>query len=157
MRASLCVVLLVLSTAAQAADLGTLFFTAREREQFEKLRRGDKPEAVAIPRPDPVITGYVKRSDGKSTVFIDKQPVPVRNPRLERRLEPRAVDRFDPLPMPAAPPDEEAAAPVAKPVSPPAKGGSESAESRPAGIKAVTPATGLTSPPAPRKRAEKDE
>ena len=116
MRASLSIVLLALSTAAPAADLGTLFFTAKEREQLEKSRRGDTPEAPAFVRPDPVITGYVKRSDGKSTVFIDKQPVPVRNPRLERRLEPRAVERFDPLPMPAEPEAGESAPPGARPV-----------------------------------------
>lgn len=157
MRASLGIVLFALSTALPAADLGTLFFTAKEREQLEKLRRGETPQSPTIARPDPVITGYVKRSDGKSTVFIDKQPVPVRNPRLERRLEPRAVDRFDPLPMPAEPLDEEAAAPLAKPASPSAKGGSEAAEARLAGIKTVTPASGPATPPAPRKRAEKDE
>lgn len=123
MRASLALALVALSAAAPAADLGTLFFTAKEREQLERLRLGETPQSPTIARPDPVITGYVKRSDGKSTVFIDKQPVPVRNPRLERRLEPRAVDRFDPLPMPPDPAASEGVEPADKPVAAKAQAG----------------------------------
>jgi hypothetical protein len=128
--------------------LGTLFHTPKEREQLERLRKGEKiPDGqAAIERPDPVITGYVKRSDGKSTVFIDKQPVPVRNPRLERRLEPKAVERYEPLPLPATPVDDEAK-PSEKSVAAPGKAG----DSKPA-----TPTT-AGKPPAPRKRGEKDD
>ncbi len=140
MRARAAIALLVLSSAATAAEFGTLFHTAKEREQLERLRKGDKsPDGqAAIERPDPVITGYVKRSDGKSTVFIDKQPVPVRNPRLERRLEPKAVERYEPLPAP----------PPVEPV-PPAKTAEPAAPSR-------SPAT-PGSPPAPRPRSGKDD
>ena len=119
MRASVFVALMALSSAVSAAELGTLFHSAKERDQLERLRKGEKmPDGqAAIERPDPVITGYVKRSDGKSTVFIDKQPVPVRNPRLERRLEPKAVERYEPLPVPQIKVEEES-----KPPSPRRRG-----------------------------------
>ena len=123
MRASLAIALLAFSAAVPAQQLGTLFLSAKERELLDRQRRGDKVETdgkVAIPRPDPVITGYVKRSDGRSTAFIDKMPVPVRDPRLERRLVPRAVDRFDPLPMPVEPEPAGKAADSAAPATPPA-------------------------------------
>ena len=149
MRASACLVLIALSTAVSAAELGTLFHTAKEREQLERLRKGEKlPDGQpAIERPDPVITGYVKRSDGKSTVFIDKQPVPVRNPRLERRLEPTAVERYEPLPPPVVPVEEEPRLEVKSASIPPKSVETKSAAQPPASAKPV----------APRKRAEKDD
>ncbi len=121
MRARLALVLLAFSAAVPAQQLGTLFLSAKERELLDRQRRGDRIETdgqAVVARPDPVITGYVKRSDGKSTAFVDKQPVPVRNPRLERRLEPRAVDRFDPLPMPVEPEPAAKAAESAEPAKP---------------------------------------
>lgn len=121
MRARLAVALLAFSAAVPAQQLGTLFLSAKERELLDRQRRGDKVETdggAVVARPDPVITGYVKRSDGKSTAFIDKQPVPVRDPRLEHRLEPRAVDRFDPIPMPVEPEPAAKAAESAEPARP---------------------------------------
>jgi len=148
-RASAILALIALSSGVSAAELGTLFHTAKERDQLERLRKGEKmPDGQpAIERPDPVITGYVKRSDGKSTVFIDKQPVPVRNPRLEKRLEPKAVERYEPLPLPVVPVDEEA--------KPPEK--AAAAAGKTGDAKAVTPSPTASKPPAPRKRGEKDE
>lgn len=74
MRTSLAVVLLTLSAATAAGELGTLFHSPKEREALERLRRGEPADRASIMRSDPVVTGYVKRSDGKSTVFLDKQP-----------------------------------------------------------------------------------
>ena len=57
--------------------------------------------------PDPAITGYVKRSDGKSTVFLDKRPYPARDGKIQGLLEPRVIERYEPLPPPpqsASPP-----------------------------------------------------
>ena len=149
MRASVFVALMALSSAVSAAELGTLFHSAKERDQLERLRKGEKmPDGqAAIERPDPVITGYVKRSDGKSTVFIDKQPVPVRNPRLERRLEPKAVERYEPLPPRVVPVEE-----VARPAEKPAPTAPRAAEA-----KAATPPPATAKPATPRKRAEKDD
>lgn len=111
MRASLAIFLLAAAMGAHAQQLGTLFHSPAEREALDKLRRGDVPgKAVeAIPLPDPVVTGFVKRSDGKSTVFIDKRPYPARDPRVQGVLDPRIVERYEPVPLPPAP---EPAAPA---------------------------------------------
>ena len=131
MRTSLACLLLVIVASAQAQELGTLFHSPAERQALERLRRGESPEQAAINRADPVVTGYVKRSDGKSTVFIDKRAYPARDPRMQGAIEPRIIQRFEPYPLPPpvpAPPGEEAipapkAAPAKKePVTPP-KGG----------------------------------
>ena len=66
--------------AAGAAPLDTLFHSPQERERLDKLRRGEAVQAAEAPG-EPVrkreITGYVKRSDGRGTAFIDGVPVPV--------------------------------------------------------------------------------
>lgn len=74
----LALVLLAASTICTAADLRTLFHSAEERERLEKMRRGEPLEAApaqprAAPRPSSV-TGFVQRSDGKGTVWIDGKP-----------------------------------------------------------------------------------
>ena len=96
---------------AFAQELGTLFTTPKERGDLERLRRGESivPGAATQAPREAVITGYVKRSDGKSTVFIDQQPRPVRDAKLQERLVPRVVQRyippppFTPAPEPAKP------------------------------------------------------
>lgn len=100
MRTSLAIVLVALSGVAGAQELGTLFHTPKEREVLDRMRRGEPAERAAFTRPDPVVTGYVKRSDGKSTVFLDKQPYPSRNERVQRLLEPTIVERYEPIPLP---------------------------------------------------------
>lgn len=113
MRASVAILLLAAAMGAHAQQLGTLFHSSAEREALDKLRRGDVPgKAVeAIPLPDPVVTGFVKRSDGKSTVFIDKRPYPARDPRVQGVLDPRIVERYEPVPLPPPAPAEPPAAP----------------------------------------------
>lgn len=111
MRASILFVAILAALPASAADIGTLFHSPKERQDLERQRsgvgapKGDPAAAAAPVRPDPVLTGYVKRSDGKSTAFIDKQPVPVLSERFDRRLEPKVVDRWDPIPVPAPAPE----------------------------------------------------
>ena len=82
-------VALLLARAAMAADgpapeapplpdLRTLFHSAAEREQLDRLRRGEPPEQAASPaqpRKAPVVTGFVRRSDGRDTVWLDGHPV----------------------------------------------------------------------------------
>lgn len=66
--------------AAGAAPLETLFHTPEERERLDKLRSGEvvqAPRAASEPARKREITGYVKRSDGRGTAFIDGVPVPV--------------------------------------------------------------------------------
>lgn len=82
-------------TGARAAELGTLFFTPAEREEMDRARRGE-PAASQAP-PDAgghAVTGYVKRTDGRATVWIDGRPVVVSDPKSARLLDPRAVSAY---------------------------------------------------------------
>ena len=79
MRAAL-LALLVLLPAGQAAaqELGRLFFTPEQRDALDarrKARLPDKPAASA-PSPTTRIDGYVQRSRGKSTVWVNGEAVP---------------------------------------------------------------------------------
>jgi hypothetical protein len=93
-RVSLAAVALLLACAAGAAELGTLFYSAEERSRLDRLRRGEPPAQVqaevTAPPPRREITGFVMRSDGRGTAFVDGVPVPVdrRNAKL---LDPKAV------------------------------------------------------------------
>jgi hypothetical protein len=87
----LAALLLVAGTAAMAADLGTLFTTPAERERLDRLRRGDPVQvAPGASTGQRAVTGYVKRSDGRSTVWIDGVPLQVATPKAAPLLDPRA-------------------------------------------------------------------
>jgi hypothetical protein len=94
-RALAAIAFALAAPCAQAAELGTLFHTPEERARLERLRRGD-PEvpigAAGTGRPE--ITGFVKRSDGRSTVWIDGSPVQVGSPEASRRLDPKSVRAY---------------------------------------------------------------
>jgi hypothetical protein len=138
-RTSLAIALVAFSAVAGAQELGTLFHTPKEREALDRMRRGERvgETGQAYVRPDPVVTGYVKRSDGKSTVFLDKQPYPSRSERVQKLLEPQVIERFEPIPLPPPPPappgeseePKRTAMPPApsprKPAAVPPKGGKE--------------------------------
>jgi|SRR5690242_13314590 len=62
--------------AAADDDLGTLFFTREERAALDRLRRGE-PQAPAAHMARHAVTGFVRRSDGRNTVWIDGSPVPI--------------------------------------------------------------------------------
>jgi hypothetical protein len=58
-------------------DVGRLFFTPEQRDALDARRKGrvpDKP-APAAASPTTRLDGYVKRSSGRSTVFINGQSV----------------------------------------------------------------------------------
>jgi hypothetical protein len=80
--------------AAQAAELGTLFTTPEERLRLDRLRRGE-PEVAQTPAQEhsrtPTLTGFVKRSDGRNTVWIDGVPMAVGRKGTEPLLQPNAV------------------------------------------------------------------
>ena len=64
---------LLAPVAAAAQELGRLFFTPEQREALDtrrKARLPDKPAPVAI-SPSTRVDGYVQRSHGKSTVWLD--------------------------------------------------------------------------------------
>ena len=77
--------------AAGAAELGTLFHSAEERDRLDRLRRGGSVSATpSEPTGHKEITGFVVRSDGRGTAFIDGAAVPV-DPRAAKLLDPKSV------------------------------------------------------------------
>jgi hypothetical protein len=66
------------SAAAMAQDLGRLFFTPEQRAELDARRRArvpDKPAAALVESPSTTLDGYVKRSGGRSTVWLNGEPV----------------------------------------------------------------------------------
>lgn len=91
LAAALC----AFATTAGAVQLDRLFHTPEERERLDRLRRGE-PVAAASGGVAPArkeLTGYVKRSDGRGTAFIDGVPVPV-DPKSAPMLDPKSVRAY---------------------------------------------------------------
>lgn len=84
----------MLAMAAEPQPLGRLFLTPAERAALDIVRQNNRPpdkivtpgaanedddavDAGALIAPPPVVTvhGYVKRTDGKGTVWVNGQPV----------------------------------------------------------------------------------
>lgn len=77
-----------------AAELGTLFHTPQERERLDRLRRGEPVNVVdgdEAASTAPRVTGYVKRSDGRDTVFLDGRAYPASGTRASPLMQPKAV------------------------------------------------------------------
>jgi hypothetical protein len=77
MRAAAPILLALFAAAAQAQELGRLFFTPEQRAALDARRKArvpDKP-AAAVAAPLSRLDGYVKRSSGPSTVWINGEPV----------------------------------------------------------------------------------
>lgn len=74
----LLVLALAAASAANAQSLGRLFLTPEQRATLD-LRRAsrvpDRPAAVVVESPTARIDGQVVRSDGRSTVWVNGQPV----------------------------------------------------------------------------------
>jgi len=93
-RSAAAILLALAAPAAGALELGTLFTTPEERVRLDRLRRGEPDRAgggETVGAPNPTLTGFVKRSDGRNTVWIDGTPVPVSRPGSGALLDPRAV------------------------------------------------------------------
>jgi hypothetical protein len=91
--AALCFAACALQAAA-ADDFGTLFTTPQERARLDKLRRGEPVAAPTVQGASPrrhALTGYVQRSDGRNTVWIDGRPVVLASPGGATSLDPRLV------------------------------------------------------------------
>ena len=58
--------------------LGKLFFTAEQRDALDARRKARVPDRPSAPVASPTtrFDGYVQRSGGRSTVFINGEPVP---------------------------------------------------------------------------------
>ena len=65
--------------AAQADELGRLFFTPEQRAALDERRKArvpDAPAAALVESPSTRLDGYVKRSGGKSTLFVNGEAIP---------------------------------------------------------------------------------
>jgi hypothetical protein len=74
----LVVLALVRPGMASAQDLGRLFFTPEQRAALDARRKAripDKPAASVVASPTTRMDGYVKRSRGPSTVFLNGEPI----------------------------------------------------------------------------------
>jgi hypothetical protein len=81
-RSGLLLALLAAASAASAAEmpaspspLRTLFHSAAQRDELDRLRRGEPAEAATAKRGAPAVTGFVHRSDGRDTVWLDGRAV----------------------------------------------------------------------------------
>jgi len=101
LSAALAVAAWALAGSVRGDDLGTLFFSPEERARLDQQRRGElappakaaattEPGRPAAPARPPVLTGYVQRSDGRDTVWIDGRPVVTTAPQAST-LEPSRV------------------------------------------------------------------
>jgi hypothetical protein len=81
-RALLAFVGLSLGIAASepaAQELGRLFFTPEQRAALDERRRArvpDRPAAAVVASPTTRLDGYVKRSGGPSTVWVQGESLP---------------------------------------------------------------------------------
>lgn len=88
-RRSLAAVACLACAVASAAELGTLFNTQEERDRLDRLRRGE-PSVAGVSHEassTPQVTGFVKRSDGRNTLWIDGVPVSVGSREAARVLD----------------------------------------------------------------------
>jgi hypothetical protein len=77
MRRALPLLLALATTTAHAEELGRLFFTPEQRQALDarrKARLPDKPAAAVVASPTMRLDGYVKRSGGRSTVWVNGEP-----------------------------------------------------------------------------------
>src|SRR5574341_1472902 len=78
-RLGMAAALILASIPCAAQELGRLFFTPDQRQALDarrKARMPDKPTAPVVTSPTTRLDGYVQRSGGRSTVFINGEPVP---------------------------------------------------------------------------------
>lgn len=96
-RLSWALLALLLAGSVGAAELGTLFHTPEERARLDRIRRGETAPTAGAPATASAsreVTGFVQRSDGRGTVWIDGVPVPVASPRAAPLFDPRAVRAY---------------------------------------------------------------
>jgi hypothetical protein len=70
----LAFVLILFFGNAQAEELGRLFFTPEQRAALDARRKArvpDRPAMTSVVSPTTRLDGYVKRSGGRSTVFVN--------------------------------------------------------------------------------------
>lgn len=96
-RALLASLLALAAFCACAEEpLGTLFYTPAERDQLDRLRRGEATQETPAPSTGRrhSVGGYVERSDGRGVVWIDGKPIVVRDPADRRIFDPAEVSAY---------------------------------------------------------------
>jgi hypothetical protein len=81
----------LVSTPCLPQDVGRLFFTPEQRAALDARRKSrvpDKPAAVVVASPTTRVDGFVKRSTGPSTVWVNGEPLP-EGPGEAPRIGPR--------------------------------------------------------------------
>ena len=76
---ALVVLALVAPSASSAQELGRLFFTPEQRAALDARRKArvpDKPAATIVVSPTTRVDGFVKRSGGPSTVWVNGEALP---------------------------------------------------------------------------------
>lgn len=85
--AFLFLVLGCMAASAAAQEVGRLFFTPEQRAALDARRKArvpDKPSAPAVISPTTRLDGYVKRSGGRSTVWVNGETLPEAAPEAPR-------------------------------------------------------------------------
>ena len=78
---------LLAAPTAGAQELGRLFFTPEQRAALDARRRArvpDKPSAPTVVSPTTRLDGYVKRTDGPSTVWVNGEGLLETSPEAPR-------------------------------------------------------------------------
>ena len=86
---------MVVSAPVIGDDLGRLFFTPDQRAALDARRKAripDKPSAVVVESPVTRLDGMVSRGGGKSTVWVNGEPVPEGVNPEGLRVRPRRSD-----------------------------------------------------------------
>ena len=85
--ALLCLVLLAPTTAALGQELGRLFFTPEQRAALDARRKArvpDTPAVAVVASPTTRVDGFVRRSGGPSTVWVNGEPLGEHGPEAPR-------------------------------------------------------------------------
>ncbi len=75
----LLLALVLAATPAFAQEVGRLFFTPEQRAALDARRKArvpDKPSATVVASPTTRVDGFVQRSGGPSTVWVNGEPLP---------------------------------------------------------------------------------
>jgi hypothetical protein len=75
------------SESSCAQEFGRLFFTAEQRQALDARRRArvpDRPNAPVVASPTTRLDGYVRRDNGKSTVWVNGEALPETAPEAPR-------------------------------------------------------------------------
>jgi len=75
-----------MSAPCFAQETGRLFFTPEQRQALDARRRARLPDRPSAPIASPAtrLDGYVSRGNGKSTVWVNGEPLPESAPEAPR-------------------------------------------------------------------------